>query len=137
MLRKKISDLQETLEERTREANHMLDLVEKMEAAGGQEDMRKVQVDDLKQELANAEGTKENTFEKTRFLIIWFAATIKSRTDEILSLRRDLKTRDEEVQQREIDISCLRGQVRSKCEVHLSSSLRRGKLGVGFLRCPM
>ena len=49
---------------------------------------------------------------------IWFlnaplsvTASLKQRTEDILQLRRNLKDKDEILQQREIDISCLRGQV--------------------------
>ena len=48
---------------------------------------------DLKTELAKAE---EN---------------LKIRTDELLQSKKDLRVKDEEIQQREIEISCLRGQV--------------------------
>ena len=50
-------------------------------------------IDDLKTELAKAE---EN---------------LKIRTDELLQSKKDLRVKDEEIQQREIEISCLRGQV--------------------------
>lgn len=36
---------------------------------------------------------------------------VKQRSEEIKSLRRELRERDETIQQREIEISCLRGQV--------------------------
>ncbi len=36
---------------------------------------------------------------------------MKDRNEEIAGLRRSLRERDETIQQREIDISCLRGQV--------------------------
>lgn len=59
-LRKQISILEETLEVRTEEANHMKTLVTQMEAAPGQEEQNKVQIADLKAELVKAEG-KNNT----------------------------------------------------------------------------
>ena len=55
-LRKQISDLQETCEARTTESNHMKQLVAQMESAPGQEEQNKVQIADLKAELAKAEG---------------------------------------------------------------------------------
>ena len=36
---------------------------------------------------------------------------LKIRTDELLQSKKDLRVKDEEIQQREIEISCLRGQV--------------------------
>ena len=36
---------------------------------------------------------------------------MKQRNEEISNLRRELRERDETIQQREIEISCLRGQV--------------------------
>ena len=65
----------------------------KMEATPGQDEMNKVQIADLKAELAKSEES------------------LKIRTEELLQVRKDLRTKDEEIQQREIDISCLRGQV--------------------------
>ena len=55
-LRKQISILEETCEARTEESNHMKALVTQMEAAPGQEEQNKVQIADLKTELAKAEG---------------------------------------------------------------------------------
>ena len=55
-LRKQISVLEETLQVRTEESNHMKALVTQMEAAPGQEEQNKVQIADLKIELAKAEG---------------------------------------------------------------------------------
>ena len=55
-LRKQISSLEETLQSRTQEANHLKSLVAQMEAAPGQEEQNKVQVADLKAELTKAEG---------------------------------------------------------------------------------
>ena len=55
-LRKQLSVLEETCEARTEESNHMKALVTQMEAAPGQEEQNKVQIADLKTELAKAEG---------------------------------------------------------------------------------
>merc|ERR1712080_574285 len=66
-----------------------------MEAAAGQDEQSKVQIADLKSELAKAE---EN---------------LEVRTEETVQLKRDLRTKDETIQQREIDISCLRGQIQN------------------------
>ena len=41
---------------------------------------------------------------------------MKDRNEDILRLRRELKDREETIQQREIDISCLRGQVKQALE---------------------
>ena len=38
---------------------------------------------------------------------------VEIRNEEILHLKKDLRLKDETIQQREIDISCLRGQVNS------------------------
>ena len=38
---------------------------------------------------------------------------LKIRTDELLLSKKDLRVKDEEIQTREIEISCLRGQVSS------------------------
>ena len=78
---------------------HYQDLVAKMEATPGQDEMNKVQIADLKHELSKAE---EN---------------LKIRTEELLQSKKDLRLKDEEIQQREIDISCLRGQVNQVLEV--------------------
>ena len=56
MLRKQIADLQEVLGERTREANHLCELVDKMEASATHDEVIKTQLADLKNELAGAEG---------------------------------------------------------------------------------
>ena len=64
-----------------------------MEATPGQDEMNKVQIADLKHELAKAEDN------------------LKIRTEELFQSKKDLRVKDEEIQQREIDISCLRGQV--------------------------
>ena len=48
--------LEETCEARTAESNHLKQLVSQMESAPGQEEQNKVQIADLKTELAKAEG---------------------------------------------------------------------------------
>lgn len=68
-------------------------LVDQMEAAPSQDEMSKVQIADLKDELAKAEEL------------------VGQRNDEYQHLRRDLRLKDETIQQLEIEISCLRGQV--------------------------
>ena len=64
-----------------------------MESSSSSDEMNKVQIADLKTELAKAEDN------------------LKIRTDELLQSKKDLRIKDEEIQQREIEISCLRGQV--------------------------
>ena len=85
--------MEEQLDIKTKESEHFQDLVAKMEASPGQDEMNKVQIADLKHELAKAE---EN---------------LKIRTEELFQSKKDLRVKDEEIQTREIDISCLRGQV--------------------------
>lgn len=101
------------MEERTRESNHLLSLVEKMEASATNDEVIRTQLEDLRSELANSEGTGIDSYKPTKRLISFSSipATVKSKTDEILLLKKDLKEREELIQQREIDISCLRGQV--------------------------
>lgn len=92
-MKKVIIELEEALDIKTNEANHLNDLVAKMEATPGQDEMNKVQIADLKVELSKAE---EN---------------LKIRTEELLEVKKVIRTKDEEIQSREIDISCLKGQV--------------------------
>ena len=99
-LKKVITGLEENLDIKTKEAEHLQSLVAKMEATPGQDEMNKVQISDLKVELAKSEES------------------LKIRTEELLQVRKDLRTKDEEIQQREIDISCLRGQVDILLEVN-------------------
>ena len=99
-MKKCISGLEESLDVKTREAEHLQNLVSQMEATPGQDEMNKVQIADLKAELAKSEES------------------LKIRTEELLQVRKDLRTKDEEIQQREIDISCLRGQVDILLEVN-------------------
>ena len=40
-----------------------------------------------------------------------FIAQLEIRSEEILNLKKDLRLNDETIQQKDIDISCLRGQV--------------------------
>merc|ERR1719266_679110 len=91
-LKKVITGLEESLDIKTKEAEHLQLLVSKMEATPGQDEMNKVQIADLKAELAKSDET------------------LKIRNEELLQVRKELRTKDEEIQQREIDISCLRGQ---------------------------
>ena len=102
--KKTISNLEEELQIKTTESLHYQDLVAKMEATPGQDEMNKVQIADLKHELSKAE---EN---------------LKIRTEELLQSKKDLRVKDEEIQQREIDISCLRGQVKSLEQQDLEDS---------------
>lgn len=44
-------------------------------------------------------------------IAILFLENLEIRTEETLQQKRDLRLKDEIIQQREIDISCLRGQV--------------------------
>ncbi len=118
-LRKTISGLQEALEERTREAAHLNELVVRMEASATNDEVVKTQIEDLRNELANAEGNGKvkllklnNKNEKSHS----FSATAKQRSEEIQMLKTDLKEREELIQQREIDISCLRGQVKKELD---------------------
>ncbi len=64
-----------------------------MESSPGQDEMNKVQIADLKEELSKAEDN------------------LKVRNDELLATKKDLRLKDETIQQREIEISCLHGQV--------------------------
>merc|ERR1719483_2055236 len=91
-LKKVITGLEESLDIKTKESEHLQSLVTKMEATPGQDEMNKVQIADLKGELGKSEET------------------LKFRTEELLQVKKELRTKDEEIQQREIDISCLRGQ---------------------------
>lgn len=94
-LRKHIANLEETVDVKTKDADHMRELVAKMESTPGQNEMNKVQIADLKTELAKTEDS------------------LKSKADEMLHMKRDLRLKDETIQQREIEISCLRGQVQN------------------------
>ena len=87
--------MEESLDIKTKEAQHLTELVDKMESSSTHDEMNKVQISDLKSELAKSEET------------------LKIRTDELFQSKKDLRVKDEEIQQREIDISCLRGQVES------------------------
>ncbi len=103
-MKKVISNLEESLEIKTKEADHLHDLVAKMEASPGQDEMNKVQIADLKDELFKSE------------------AQVKQGVEELMLVKKDLRTKDEEIQQREIDISCLRGQVLDTVQDHDSDS---------------
>ena len=56
--KKQIAQLKEELEARTGEVDHLQKLVEKMESTPNQDEMMKVQIADLKSELAHAEGSE-------------------------------------------------------------------------------
>lgn len=58
-LRKQISDLESALEERTKEATHLNQLVAKMEQSPSQDESLKVQIADLRTELEKAGGTEK------------------------------------------------------------------------------
>ncbi len=114
-LRKNIAYLQEALEARTREAEHLSALVQNMEASATNDEVIKTQIADLKNELANAEGKnfKRLIFTPMQHSMLQnVSEVIKRKNEEVLLMKRDLKEREELIQQREIDISCLRGQVK-------------------------
>ena len=94
-LKKVIITLEESLANKTQEAQHLSELVAKMESSSSSDEMNKVQIADLKTELAKAEDA------------------LRIRTEELLDSKKEMRVKDEEIQQREIDISCLRGQVES------------------------
>ena len=85
--------LTEQLEEMTVKANHLEGLVDSMEAEPGVEARSKVEIADLKDELAASQ------------------LEVKTKFDDILGLRDQLRLEKETVQQRDIDISRLNGQV--------------------------
>lgn len=67
---------------------------------------------------------------KIYFLLL--PATVKQRTEDILQLRRNIKDKDEVIQQRDIDISCLRGQVANIIREHLTvDEIDSEALGLG------
>ena len=117
----------------------MKSLVAQMEAAPGQEEQNKVQIADLKSELSKAEGTCFQQYQFNSKLLFQYYCLLKIfsyliayllilenveiRNEEILHLKKDLRLKDETIQQREIDISCLRGQVNS-----LSAILDKGNI---------
>ena len=55
-LKKEIALLKEKLDEKTREAEHLAGLVATMEAQPGQDEKQKVQIADLKEELAKSQA---------------------------------------------------------------------------------
>eukprot|EP00094_Tigriopus_californicus_P001080 TCALIF_01045-PA protein Name:"Similar to Adpgk ADP-dependent glucokinase (Mus musculus)" AED:0.27 eAED:0.27 QI:205/0.53/0.35/0.64/0.92/0.85/14/0/1299 len=91
--RKQISELNEALEEKSKEADHWEKLVGEMESSLSQDEMTRVQIQDLRDELHGAERN------------------LKLRQDDLLYLKNGIKSRDETIQQLEIDLSCVRGQV--------------------------
>lgn len=88
-----VKKLTEQLEEMTIKANHLEGLVAQMEAEPGVEARSKVEIADLKAELAASQ------------------LEVKTKFDDILGLRDLLRLEKETVQQKEIDISRLQGQV--------------------------
>ena len=56
-MKKVISGLEESLDIKTKEVEHLQSLVTKMEATPGQDEKNKVQIADLKVELAKSEET--------------------------------------------------------------------------------
>merc|ERR1711974_224863 len=85
--------LREQLDETTVKANHLEGLVANMEAEPGVEGKSKVEIADLKAELAASQ------------------LEVKTKVDDILGLKDLLRLEKETVQQKEIDISRLNGQV--------------------------
>jgi len=85
--------LTKQLEEETVRANHLEVLVAAMEAEPGVEAKSKVEISDLKSELAASQ------------------IEVKSRIEEILVVKDQVRQEQEIVQQKEIDISRLNGQV--------------------------
>jgi len=92
-LKKSISELTEKLAEKTREAEHLSGLLASLEAQPGQDEKAKIQIADLRAELAAA------------------LAEVKARNDEILDIRNNVRLEREVVQQKDIEISRLNGQV--------------------------
>ena len=75
-MKKIITGLEESLDIKTKEAEHLQSLVTKMEATPGQDEMNKVQIADLKGELAKSEET------------------LKFQTEELLQVKKDLRHSD-------------------------------------------
>jgi len=88
-----VKQLREELDETTVKANHLEGLVANMEAEPGVEGKSKVEIADLKAELAASQ------------------LEVKTKVDDILGLKDLLRLEKETVQQKEIDISRLNGQV--------------------------
>lgn len=93
--RKQISDLNEALEAKSKEADHWEKLVAEMESTLSQDEMTRVQIQDLRDELHGAERN------------------LKLRQEDLIYLKNEIKARDETIQQLEIDLSCVRGQVQN------------------------
>jgi len=91
--KEKIKLLEENLAERTRERDHLHQLLTEMEGQLGQDEKTKVQINDLRTELAAAQ------------------TEVKSRIDEIFGVKDLLRLEKETVQQRDIEIAKLNGQV--------------------------
>ena len=75
-MKKVITGLEESLDIKTKESEHLQSLVTKMEATPGQDEMNKVQIADLKGELGKSEET------------------LKFRTEELLQVKKDLRHSD-------------------------------------------
>ena len=75
-LKKVITGLEESLDIKTKESEHLQSLVTKMEATPGQDEMNKVQIADLKGELGKSEET------------------LKFRTEELLQVKKELRHSD-------------------------------------------
>ena len=109
-----VKTLTEQLEEMTVKANHLEGLVASMEAEPGVEARSKIEIADLKAELAASQ------------------LEVKTKFDDILGLRDQLRLEKETVQQRDIDISRLNGQV-SNIEEELEQ-LKKGSGDVDGLQ---
>jgi len=80
------------------ERDHLGQLVTKMESSSDQDERNKAQIDDLREQVAKCEGA------------------IAEKSEEVLAEKRSCRQKDEIIQQREIEISCLRGQVHNLTE---------------------
>jgi len=92
-LNETVTVLKKQLEEETVRANHLEGLVAAMEKEPGVDEKSKVEIADLKSELAASQSE------------------VKSRIEEILVIKDQVRQEQEIVQQKEIDISRLNGQV--------------------------
>merc|ERR1712029_1092594 len=91
------------------ERDHLGQLVTKMESSSDQDERNKAQIDDLREQVAKCEGTMDSRFVCT-------AGAIAEKSEEVLAEKRSCRQKDEIIQQREIEISCLRGQVHNLTE---------------------
>ena len=92
-LNETIKMLNKKLEEETARASHLESLVAAMEAEPGVEAKSKVEISDLKTELASSQ------------------AELKAKIEEILVIKDRVRQEQEVVQQRDIEISSLRGKL--------------------------